>query len=50
MIPEEKTQLLCINFSRRFLKICTNPKMFCTKNRRKLVKAEMISVELVSRK
>ena len=30
MIPEEKTQLLCINFSRRFFIFCTKNKNFCT--------------------
>ena len=46
MIPEEKTQLLCINFSRRFFIFCTKNKMICTKKGARCWNTEIILLDL----
>ena len=47
MIPEEKTRLLCINFSRRFFIFCTKNKMICTKKGARCLNTKIILLDLL---
>ena len=47
MTLEEKTQLLCINFSRRFFIFCTKNKMICTKKGARCWNTEIILLDLL---
>ena len=46
MTLEEKTQLLCINFSRRFFIFCTKNKMICTKKGARCWNTKIILLDL----
>ncbi len=47
MTLEEKTQLLCINFSRRFFIFCTKNKMICTKKEARCWDTKIILLDLL---